>query len=168
MNKRISISSEAIGQIVDFYKIQPRIGDVNIEKIEEYLLVMNSHYSASITDLNDLSESNEDLSFEDIIDILNSYLSLIGEELSKIFKEENKNYLPIDFYDEMVMNEIQIVELLQKFNGGEEDLFQVKTNLDEIESIIYEENFSQSILELIKILISTIHAELVVRVDDLI
>ena len=78
MNKRISISSEAIGQIVDFYKIQPRIGDVNIEKIEEYLLVMNSHYSESITDLDDLLESNEDLSLEDIIYVLNSYLSLIG------------------------------------------------------------------------------------------
>ncbi len=168
MNNRISISSEAIGHIVDFYRIQPKVGDINIEKIEEYLLVMNSHYSESMTDLEEFSGSNEDLSIDDIIDVLNSYLSLVGEELNKIFKEENNKYSPIEFYSNESMNEIQVIELLRKFNGGEENLFQIKTNIDQIETIIYEEDFALSLLDLIKDLIEEINGELVVRVDDLI
>lgn len=168
MNKRISITNEAIGHIVDFYRIQPKVGAINIEKIEEYLLVMNSHYSESITDLDELSESDEDLSLDDIIDVLNSYLSLIGEELINIFKEENINYSPIDFYSNMAMNEIQLIELLRRFNGGEEDLFQVKIKIDQIELMIYEEDFPQSLLDMIKDLITAINADLIIRVDDLI
>ncbi len=168
MNNKANISSEAIGHIVDFYRIQPKMGQMNIEKIEEYLLVMNSHYSESINDLEEITESNEELILDDIIDILNSYLSLIGEELNNIFKEERSNYSPIDFHSRGAMNEIQIVELLRKFNGGEEDLFQIKERLDQIESIVYEQTFVQSLLELIKDLIAEINAELVVLVDDLV
>ncbi len=168
MNNKTNISSEAIGHIVDFYRIQPKMGQLNIEKIEEYLLVMNSHYSESINDLEEITESNEEPSLDDIVDILNSYLSLVGEELNQIFKEERNNYLPIDFHSRGTMNEIQIVELLRKFNGGEEDLFQIKELLNQTESVIYEQTFVQSLLELIKNLIAEINAELVVLVDDLV
>lgn len=168
MSTKISISSEAIGYIVDFYRIQPKLNQVSIEKIEEYLLVMNSHYSESIADLDEISDAKEELCLNDLMDILNSYLSLVGEELSKIFKDESHNYTPINFYSKDDISEVQLIELLRKFNGGEADLFQMNGSLNQIEAKVYDQDFALALVNLIENLITQINAELVVRVDDLI
>lgn len=168
LNKKESITYEAIWNILEFYRIQPKVKELQIEKIEEYLLVMNAHYEESITEIDDCIGLSEPIHLEEIVDVLNSYLNKVGEELIKIFPEEAIAISPINLFFNAKVSEIQLIELYSNFNDRERDLYQIKEALDDLENFIYKESFADKLAIITKKLISKINSDVIVRVDDLI
>ena len=168
MNNKESITYEAIWDILEFYRIQPKVKEPQIEKIEEYLIVMSAHYKESITEIDDCIGLSESVRFEEIVDVLNSYLNKVGEELIKIFPDEVIVISPINIHADTKISEIQIIELYSNFNARESDLYQIKEALDDLENHIYEETFADKLAIITKELISKINSDVIVRVDDLI
>ncbi|WP_461643131.1 hypothetical protein [Labilibaculum euxinus] len=167
MNNSTSDSYESILNIIEFYRIQPRIQDLQIEKIEEYLILMSAHYIESIREIDDCIGLSEPACLEDIIDVLNSYLSKVGEELEKIFPEDINVFTPVNIHSNAGIIEIQALELYRNFNGGESNLYQIKETLDCLENNIYEEDFAEKLALLTKDILFKINSNLIVRVDDL-
>lgn len=168
MNNKASIAYEAIWDILEFYKIQPKVQDLQIEKIEEYLVLMNAHYQDSMMDIDECIGLEEPVCLEDIVDVLNSYLNRVGEELIKIFPENTNAISPIHLHSNTGVSEIQAIELYRNFNAREKDLFQIKELIDDLETYVYEDNFADKLAILTKDLLSKINSDLIVRVDDLI
>lgn len=168
MNNKESIAYEAIWDILEFYRIQPKVKEFQIEKIEEYLILMNAHYQEAMTDIDGCINSDELVCLEDVVDVLNSYLNLVGEELMKIFPEEENVILPINMHVNSKISEIQAIELYRNFNARERDLFQIKEAIDDLETYLYEDVFSIKLGRLTKELMAKINSDVIVRVDDLI
>jgi hypothetical protein len=168
LSNKASITYEAIWNIIEFYKIQPRVQELQIEKIEEYLILMNAHYQKSMTDIDECIGLDEPVCLEDVMETLNSYLNLIGEELIKIFPEDENAILPLNMHSDAKISEIQAIELYRNFNERERDLFQIKEAIDDLETSVFEENFAAKLAALTKDLISKINSDVIIRVDDLI
>lgn len=168
MSNKESVTYEAMWNILEFYKIQPRVQELQIEKIEEYLILMNAHYQEAMTDIDECIGSNESVCLEDVEDVLNSYLNQVGEELIKIFPEEENTILPINKHSDSKTTEIQTVELYRNFNARERDRFQIKEAIDDLENYVYEEDFAAKLAILTKDLLSKINSDVIIRVDDLI
>lgn len=168
MSNKESITYEAIWDILEFYRIQPKVKELQIEKIEEYLILMNAHYQESMTDIDECIGSDEPVCLEDVVDVLNSYLNLVGEELMKIFPEEENVISPINMHSNSKISEIQTIELYRNFNARERDLFQIKEVIDDLETYVYDDFFSTKLANLTKDLISKINSDVIIRVDDLI
>ncbi len=168
MSNKASIAYEAIWNIIEFYKIQPRVQELQIEKIEEYLILMNAHYQKAMADIDECIGLDEPVCLEDVVDTLNSYLNLIGEELIKIFPEDENAISPINMHSDSKISEIQAIELYRSFNERERDLFQIKEAIDDLETSVFEENFAAKLAALTKDLISKINSNVIIRVDDLI
>ena len=136
--------------------------------VKEYLILMNAHYQESMADIDECIGLGEPVCLEDVVDILNSYLNLVGEELMKIFPEEENAISPINMHSNSKISEIQAIELYRNFNARERDLFQIKEAVNDLETYVYEESFSTKLATLTKDLISKINSDVVIRVDDLI
>ncbi|MBN2595231.1 hypothetical protein [Labilibaculum sp.] len=167
MNNSAFNSYESILNIIEFYRIQPRIQDFQIEKIEEYLILMSAHYQESLREIDDCIGLSEPVCLEDIVDVLNSYLNKVGEELEKIFPENINVFSPINIHSNAKIIEIQALELYRNFNGGESDLYRIKEALDCLDNNIYEEDFAENFALLTKDILSKINSDLIVKVDDL-
>ncbi|PKQ60272.1 hypothetical protein BZG02_19940 [Labilibaculum filiforme] len=167
MNNTTSNSYEYISNIIEFYRIQPRIQDLQIEKVEEYLLVMNAHYQNSIQEIEACIDSQEPISMEELVDILNSYLNMVGEELSKIFPNEEREIAPIHLHSKHEISEIQAIELYRNFNGSK-NLYRINEQLTALEKDIYEGDFVNKLAVLTEDLLSRINSDLIVKVDDLV
>lgn len=167
MSDTVVNNYEFIWEIIEFYRIQPRVQEQQVEKIEEYLVLMNAHYQESIIEMDELLNTEDVVCLLDVIDVLNSYLSLVEEELAKIFPENNKTIHPIDVLANIAVNELQTIELFRKFNGGDSNVHQLKEDLDKLETMVYEEDFGKEIVLFTKDLIIKINSDVIIRVDDL-
>ncbi|RUT79866.1 hypothetical protein [Ancylomarina longa] len=152
--------------IIEFYKIQPGVKELQLEKIEEYLILMSSFYQDTIGELDDLKDDQSTDNLNVIIDILNSYINLVGVEIEKIFPDFPIRLEPIENKD-FNLNEIQIIEILQGLNKGDRDIWQIKGNLEELAELVFEDSFQSQFWLTISQLISNINAELTVWVDNL-
>lgn len=162
---------KAIGEIIeiiDFYRIQPKIQPFQIEKIEEYLTLMNAHYQNFSAEIEDCIGLEEPIALEKVIDVLNSYLSIVGDELVKIFPEKTTDCSPIRLPFSTNLSEIQVLELYRNFNGGKNDQYEIRDELDRLEEKMYESCFLDKFAILTKKLISRINSDLIVRVEDLV
>lgn len=168
MSNKESITYEAIWDILEFYRIQPKVKELQLEKIEEYLIVMSAHYKESITEIDDCIGLSEPICLDEIVDVLNSYLNKVEEELIKIFPEEVIVISPINLHLNSGVSEIQLIELYSNFNAWESDLYQIKKALDNLENYMYDESFADKLAIITKELISKINSDVIVRVDDLI
>lgn len=153
--------------IIEFYKIQPGVKELQLEKIEEYLILMSSFFQDAIGELESLKADESVGNLNDIVDVLNSYINLIGIEAEKIFSDYSMDLEPVENTN-LNLNEIQLVEILQGFNKGDRDIWQIKENLDALTELIFQETFYAQLLETTFQLISNINAMVVVWVDDLI
>lgn len=168
-NKSESIAEEKnsiIQLLVEFYKIQPGISVSMLEKLEEYLVLMNSYLIEALCDLNEISYNFEKL--EDILDILNTYINSIVEENGKIFPDEDLEILPLNYPENVNLNEIQILEYLRNINQGKLNRYNLSDLLIELDEKLYESDFSVLIIEIIEKLITVINSERIVKVEDLI
>ncbi|MCT4602727.1 MAG: hypothetical protein N4A59_07500 [Marinifilum sp.] len=168
-NKSESIAEEKnsiIQLLVEFYKIQPGISVSMLEKLEEYLVLMNSYLIEALCDLNEISYNFEKL--EDILDILNTYINSIVEENGKIFPDEDLEILPLNYPENVNLNEIQVLEYLRNINQGKLNRYNLSDLLIELDEKLYESDFSVLIIEIIEKLITVINSERIVKVEDLI
>jgi hypothetical protein len=155
-------------EIIEFYRIQPKIGPLQIEKIEEYLTLMSAHYQNFSAEIEDCIGLEEPIELEKIIDVLNSYLSIVGEELAKIFPEEINDYSPICLSFSNKLNEIQAIELYKNMNGNQNNQYGISEDLDKLEESVYESNFSDKFAILTQKLMGSINSDLIVKVEDLV
>jgi hypothetical protein len=137
-----------------------------LEKLEEYLVLMNSYLIEALCDLNEISYNFEKL--EDILDILNTYINSIVEENGKIFPDEDLEILPLNYPENVNLNEIQILEYLRNINQGKLNRYNLNDLLIELDEKLYEDDFSVLIIEIIEKLITVINSERIVKVEDLI
>ena len=168
-NKSESIAEEKnsiIQLLVEFYKIQPGVSVSVLEKLEEYLVLMNSYLIEALYDLNEISYNFEKL--EDILDILNTYINSIVEENGKIFPDEDLEILPLNYPENVNLNEIQVLEYLRNINQGKLNRYNLNDLLIELDEKLYEDDFSVLIIEIIEKLITVINSERIVKVEDLI
>ncbi|WP_372751014.1 hypothetical protein [Labilibaculum sp.] len=168
MRPKITEKYEKYLEIIEFYRIQPKVDALQIEKIEEYLTLMSAHYQNFCADIEDCIGLPEPVELEIIMDVLNSYLNVVGEEIVKIFPEEVKRFSPINLQFSSCLNEVQAIELYRNFNGLQSDFYGIKDDLDEIEKNVFESSFINEFAVLTKKLISSINSDLIVRVEDLI
>jgi hypothetical protein len=137
-----------------------------LEKLEEYLVLMNSYLIEALCDLNEISYNFEKL--EDILDILNTYINSIVEENGKIFPDEDLEILPLNYPENVNLNEIQVLEYLRNINQGKLNRYNLSDLLIELDEKLYESDFSVLIIEIIEKLITVINSERIVKVEDLI
>ncbi|MCY1634137.1 hypothetical protein [Marinifilum sp. D737] len=157
--------NQVLQEIIEFYKIQPGVSSEILEKLEEYLLLMNS---ITIEALNDLEElSSYEVNLTDTIDVLNTFINSIIEESEKIFPNEDIEILPLKYTDEMALNELQVLEYLKNLNQADLNRFKLMDALQELDEKLYEDEFPDLIMELVEKLILAINSERIVKVEDL-
>ena len=161
------IKNQIVQDIVDFYKIQPGVSASVLEKLEEYLILMNSFVIEALEDLNNLSYSVQ-VNLEDMMDVLNTYINSVKEESGKIFKDQELDILPLVLPENSYTNEIQVLEYLQKLNKGELNRYNLSEQLQQLDEMLYDEEFAVQLLKVSKDLILAINSEIIVRVEDLI
>jgi hypothetical protein len=127
---------------------------------------MNSYLIEALCDLNEISYNFEKL--EDILDILNTYINSIVEENGKIFPDEDLEILPLNYPENVNLNEIQVLEYLRNINQGKLNRYNLNDLLIELDEKLYEDDFSVLIIEIIEKLITVINSERIVKVEDLI
>lgn len=159
MEKLIDNRSQIIHDVIDFYQLQPGVKPVHIEKIEEYLILIDSFFREAILELLLCDKS------VDLFDVLNSYINSITEEYEKIFPEEDLGIYLIEIFDKN-LNELQICEALQRFNYN--NRFRIHQHLQNLEENIFEDEFDQLLQLAIQQLICSINSEIFIKVDDLI
>ena len=159
MNKIIDKRSQIIHDVIDFYQLQPGVQAIHLEKIEEYLILIDAFFREAFWEVSECDEVT------DLFDVLNSYINAIGEEYEKIFSDEVLDLYPIEINDECV-NELQIFEALQKFNFN--NRFRIEELLRKIEDYLFEDEFYEILTEIMQQLICSINAELFIKVDDLV
>ncbi|MDQ2177908.1 hypothetical protein [Marinifilum sp. D714] len=157
--------NQILQEIIEFYRIQPGVASEVLEKLEEYLLLMNS---ITIEALNDLKElSYYQASLIDAIDVLNTLINSVVEESGKIFPNEDLEILPLNYTDEIALNELQVLEYLNNLNQADLNRFKLKDALQKLDEKIYEDEFSDLIMDIIEKLILAITSERIVKVEDL-
>lgn len=160
------IKNQIIQNIVEFYQIQPGVSTSVLEKLEEYLVLMNSFVIEALGDLN--QQSYNIVNLEDTVDVLNTYINSVKEESAKIFKDQELDILPLVLPTNNHTNEIQILEYLQKLNEGEINRFNLIEQLHKLDELLYDEEFTQQLSKVIQNLILAINSEIIVKVEDLI
>lgn len=157
--------NQVLQEIIEFYKIQPGVSSEILEKLEEYLLLMNS---ITIEALNDLEElSCYQVKLTDAIDVLNTFINSIIEESEKIFPNEDIEILPLKYTDEIALNELQVLEYLKNLNQTDLNRFKLMDALLVLDEKLYEDEFPDLILDIIENLILAISSERIVKVEDL-
>lgn|GEM_PF-2757363 len=157
--------NQVLQEIIEFYKIQPGVSSEILEKLEEYLLLMNSITIEALNDLEELSSYQVNLT--DTIDVLNTFINSIIEESEKIFPNEDIEILPLKYTDEMALNELQVLEYLKNLNQADLNRFKLMDALQELDEKLYDDEFPDLIMELVEKLILAINSERIVKVEDL-
>ncbi|WP_133249966.1 hypothetical protein [Marinifilum breve] len=157
--------NQILQEIIEFYKIQPGVTAEVLEKLEEYMLLMNSITIEALNDLKELSCYQANLI--DAIDVLNTFINSVVEENGKIFPAEDLEILPLNYTDEIVLNELQILEYLYNLNQAELNRFNLKNALQELDEKLYEDEFPDLIMDIVEKLILAITSERIVKVEDL-
>ncbi|RKD98532.1 hypothetical protein [Marinifilum flexuosum] len=157
--------NQVLQEIIEFYKIQPGVSSEILEKLEEYLLLMNSITIEALNDLEELSSYQVNLT--DTIDVLNTFINSIIEESEKIFPNEDIEILPLKYTDEMALNELQVLEYLKNLNQADLNRFKLMDALHELDEKLYDDEFPDLIMELVEKLILAINSERIVKVEDL-
>ncbi|WP_421919448.1 hypothetical protein [Marinifilum sp.] len=155
--------SAIVQEILEFYRIQPGVSELHIEKLEEYLLLMNSLLVEAMQDL--LSLLGGDVNMEDTIDVLNSYIISVVEESYKVFPKEDLKILPFNQFDNS--NEIQILEYLRNLNQEKSNRFDLDEMLIELDENLYENDFPDQLHKVIEKTILAINSEMILKVEDL-
>lgn len=158
--------NQIIQNIVEFYQIQPGVSESILEKLEEYLVLMNALLIEALEDLSQL-DHQEDIQ-QVAIDILNTYINSVLEECDKIFHESKFDIRPFIYPDNNLPNEIQILEFLKKINLDELNRFKLNEHLQELDEILYDTHFSNQLIKVIELLILEINSEVIIKVEDLI
>lgn len=157
--------NQVLQEIIEFYKIQPGVSSEILEKLEEYLLLMNSITIEALNDLEELSSYQVNLT--DAIDVLNTFINSIVEESEKIFPNEDIEILPLKYTDEMALNELQVLEYLKNLNQTDSNRFKLMDDLLVLDEKLYEDEFPDLIIDIIENLILAINSERIVKVEDL-
>lgn len=157
--------NQVLQEIIEFYKIQPGVSSEILEKLEEYLLLMNSITIEALNDLEELSSYQVNLT--DAIDVLNTFINSIVEESEKIFPNEDIEILPLKYTDEMALNELQVLEYLRNLNQTDSNRFKLMDDLLVLDEKLYEDEFPDLIIDIIENLILAINSERIVKVEDL-
>ena len=160
------IKNQIVQNIVEFYQIQSGLSASILEKLEEYLVLMNSFVVEALEDINQLAYK-DDIQ-EDILDILNTYINSVKEENSKIFTDQELDIQPFVLPENNNINEIQILEYFQKVNKGELNRFNLREHLQKLDEQLYDKKFISQLLKVSKELILAINSEIIVKVEDLI
>lgn len=159
---------EILENILEFYKIQPGMRkDGEIEKIEEYLLLMHALYSDYSDELNNLEMSDVDF-LENLFDCFNGYLNAVGEEMDQIFEKQVVDLSCIPIYGFSILLPIHSIEMVKKWNNFDLDDWQINEGLLELEGMVESDSFSENFGQLIKKLMSRINSRLIVELEELI
>ncbi|MGZ2368194.1 hypothetical protein ACXR6G_00225 [Ancylomarina sp. YFZ004] len=159
---------EILENIMEFYKVQPGMNkDGNLEKIEEYLLLMHALYTDSSQELDELDINDVDF-IENLFDCFNGYLNAVGEEMDKIFDENTMDLTLIPIYGFSIILPIHAIEMIKSWNKSEQDIWQIGDELSKLEGLVEEDLFFENFLDLIEKLMLRINAKLVIAVENLI
>jgi len=165
MEKESVSRLEILENILEFYKLQPGMHkDENIEKVEEYLLLLHALYSDCA---DELDFRNVDF-LENLFDCFNGYLNALGEEMLKIFQESLFDLNPIPIYGFTIILPIQALEMIKNWNKSGIDHWQIEENLSELEELVESDLFFEKFSELIEKLQFRINAKFVIAVENLI
>lgn len=151
--------------ILDFYQAQPGVKVEQIEKIEEYLILMEAFYTNAISELDELADET---TIEDSFDVLNSYVNAVSEEYEKIFKESDSEFLSFSMISNGEINEVQAIEILEKMNGRENNTLEIETEIQLLADKMFLPEFNEELINLVKLIVSRLHSTVVVRIEDLI
>lgn len=151
--------------ILDFYQAQPGVKVEQIEKIEEYLILMEAFYTNAISELDELLDET---TIEDSFDVLISYVSAVNEEFEKIFKESDSEFLSFSMISNGEINEIQAIEILEKLNGRENNTLEIESEIQLLANKMFIPEFKEELINLVKMIVSRLHSIVVVRIEDLI
>ncbi|NOU58403.1 hypothetical protein [Marinifilum caeruleilacunae] len=157
--------SEIIQGILEFYRIQPGVSTTQIEKLDEYLLLMNSLFVDAYEDLLGLSYGFDSL--EDMVDVLNSYINSIVEESYKVFPKQDLEIVPLNLPEHLNLNEIQILEYLTNMNQIKGYRFGLDDCLTELEENLYEDEFPHLLLHVLAKTIEAINMEMMLKMEEL-
>lgn len=158
---------EIIQNIIEFYKLQPGVKNNHLDKLEEYLVVLSSFISDAFNDLNEIRNSEVIDNYEDIIDVLNSYINSVSEEIKKIFLDDNISITPLLYDDQFNLNEIQIIEYYKKINNGDQNEMNLSEYINSLENSLYDKAFGEILCDLTLSTIKEINSDLIIRVEDL-
>lgn len=160
--------NEIIQQIIDFYKVQPGISDVDLIKIEEYLLVMSSLVINTLEELEEVK--NDDLleNFTDLFDALNSYIISVNNQIKKIFPDSSLNINPLFYDDKSILHHIQIVEYLKNINQIAQNSIDLSKEIILLEEKLYSDKFGLILCDTLMNFVLQINSKLIVRVDELV
>jgi len=158
---------EIIQNIIEFYKLQPGVKNNHLDKLEEYLVVLSSFISDAFNDLNEIRNSEVIDNYEDIIDVLNSYINSVSEEVKKIFLDDSISITPLLYDDQFNLNEIQIIEYYKKINNGDQNEMNLSEYINSLENSLYDKTFGENLCDLTLLTIKEINSDLIIRVEDL-
>ncbi|WP_372642703.1 hypothetical protein [Ancylomarina sp.] len=159
---------EILGNILEFYKVQPGMNkDGKLEKVEEYLLLMHALYSESSKELDELDINDIDF-LENLFDTFNGYLNAVGEEMDKIFDENIIDLTLIPIFGFSIVLPIHSIEMIKAWNKTEQDYWRIEYELSKLEELVESDLFFEHFSYLIKKLMLKINAKLVVAIEDLI
>jgi len=166
--KKESISRlEILENILEFYRLQPGMHkDGNIEKIEEYLLLLHALYSNCVDELDELDLNDVDF-LENLFDCFNGYLNALGEEMAKIFQDSLFDLHPIPIYGFSIILPIHGLEMIKNWNKSDADYWQIGEELSNLEEMVESDLFFENFVSLFKKLVFQINARSVIAVEDL-
>ncbi|MFA8435889.1 MAG: hypothetical protein ACEPOZ_15335 [Marinifilaceae bacterium] len=154
--------------IIDFYRLQPGVKGEILEKLEVFMVLMNSHYFNVMEEAESLTglEAGE-LPYA-VVEVLNGYLNALGEEFERIFSETENPFLLIPVFEGINQNFPAFMETLNVWNGLDKDLFGIQNQLNRLEESYFEDDVNaELILEVLSEVIEQIHLKMVNNIEDL-
>ena len=168
MEKESVSRLEILENILEFYKLQPGMHkDENIEKVEEYLLLLHALYTDCAEELDELDLRDVDF-LENLFDCFNGYLNALGEEMSKIFQDSLIDLHPIPIYGFSIILPIHGLEMIKNWNKSDLDYWGIGEELAQLEELVESDLFFENFLSLFEKLLFRINAKSVITVEDLI
>ena len=156
-----------IQNIIEFYRLQPGVKDCDLDKLEEYMVLIGSFSSEAFNDLNEINNSKVIDNYEDIVGVLNRYINLVLEEMNKIFPNKIINISPLLSDEQFDLNEIQIIEYYKRINKGEQDKMRLSEQLQLLENSLFDKDFGEKLADITLMTIKRINSDLMIRMEDL-
>ena len=155
--------------ILDFYHLQPGVNGEQMEKLELYLVLINSLYVDALEEMEALEEVGSEDLFEEILEVLNGYLNTLGEEHEMIFPGRENPFRIIPVFHNVKMDSLRFSESLYTWNGGVKDLLSIGQQLQELQQAFDEKEREEELIWItVKLIVQRIYLKMMIRIEDLI
>lgn len=152
--------------IIDFYSLQPKVNKEILDRFEDFLIMIDSFYIETINQWELIQEENQ-LDLIELADLINGYLNFLNEEHIKIFKHENKLFNTV--FINIDLDYMRFLECIKAWNAYEYDNLDIAESINDLEVLILDEkDFNIEFISFIYKLFISIHAEMIILIDDLI